>query len=116
MVDKVVKNVLHIAAQLFHGHPNARRWPSYEELPNTFIFRASLCMYLLALDWAARGGVGSTSAAKLRNDTVDMNFAAYATYFDGLLTADSKTARLHQEARIWLSALFDCKLPGGFSP
>jgi len=116
MVNKVVKNVMQIAAQLFQNHPNASRWPPYEQLPNTFIFRSSLCMYLLALDWGARGGVRHASPAKLRNDTIDMNFAAYATYFDGLLTADAKTERLHQEARIWLSALFDCALPGGLSP
>ena len=112
MVDKVVKNVLHIAAQVFHQHPNITRIPRYEELPNTFIFRCSLCMYLLALDWAARGGIRGASAEKLRNDTIDMSFAAYATYFDGLLTADTKTSRLHQKARIWLTGLFDCNLSG----
>lgn len=115
MVDKVVTNVMNIAASLFQTHPNARRWPHYDHLPNTFLFRSSLCIYLLALDWAARGGVQSASAAKLRNDTVDMNFVTFATYFDGLLTSDAKTARLHQEARIWLSSLFDCKLPGSLS-
>ena len=115
MVEKIVKNVMHIAAMLFQNHPNAGTLPHYKHLPNTFIFRSSLCMYLLALDWAVRGGVQNVSAAKLRNDTVDMNFVTFATYFDGLLTADAKTARLHREARIWLSALFGCQLPGGIS-
>lgn len=112
MVDKVVKNVMHVAGSLFANHPNINRWPSYAELPNTFIFRYSLCMYLLALDWAAMGGVENASSEKLRNDAIDMNFAAYGTYFDGLLTSDSKAARIHQEAGIWLSALFDCRIPG----
>jgi hypothetical protein len=33
-----------------------------------------------------------------------MNFAAYATYFDGLLSADAKIRRIHAEVRIWLMA------------
>lgn len=114
MVDNIVKNIMLIAAQIFRQHPNANKLPCYEELFNTFVFRFSLCMYLLALDWAAKGGVQTASLAKIRNDMVDMNFAAYATYFDGLLTGDLKTARLHRLARVWLAALFDCKLSGGF--
>lgn len=115
MVDRVVKHVMQVAIYLFRNHPSSIRWPQYGELVNTFIFRYSLCMYLLALDWGARGGIRNASAATLRNDMVDMNFAAYATYFDGLLTADKKTSRLHMEARIWLTALFACDLPSGLA-
>ncbi len=115
MVDNIVKHIMLIAVQIFRQHPNVNKRPCYEELFNTFVFRFSLCMYLLALDWAAKGGVQTASPDKVRNDMVDMNFAAYATYFDGLLTGDLKTARLHRLARVWLAALFDCKLPGGFA-
>lgn len=113
MIEKTVKNVLQIAAVAFREHPNAFVLPNVADLPNTFIFRAALCTYLLALEWGARGGAKEAGTAKLRNDFVDMNFAAYATYFDGLMTADEKLARIHREARVWLMALFDCELPGG---
>ena len=112
-VDKIVKNVMTIAAQLFGSHPNAGRFPSYMELRNTYIFRASLCTYLLVLDWISVGGADKATAKRLRNDFVDMHFAAYATYFDGLMSDDRKTAKLHAEARVWLMALFDCRLPSG---
>ena len=110
-VDKIVKNVLHIAHQAFHQHPDVNFLPKYDELGNTFIFRVALCTYLLVLDWGARGGARDAHPAKFRNDFVDMNFAAYATYFDGLMSADEKVRRLHGELRIWLTALFGCQLP-----
>jgi len=118
LVDKTVKNVLSIAATAFREHPDVRITPRYTELPNTYIFRVSLCTYLLALEWGARGGARDATPARLRNDFVDMSFAAYATYFDGLMTADAKVLRIHQEARVWLMALFGCDLPAGlgYSP
>ena len=113
LVNRTVQNVIRISGSLFASHPNVRNRPTFEELPNTFIFRAALCTYLLALEWGARGGVRDASPTKLRNDFVDMNFAAYSTYFDGLMSADAKVSRIHQEARIWLSALFGSHMHGG---
>ena len=113
-VDKTIKNVMRIAGQAFGEHPNVTSIPTCAELPNTYIFRVALCTYLLALEWGANGGARNVAPTKLRNDFVDMNFAAYATYFDGLLSADAKVQRIHVKARIWLMALFDCDLPGGF--
>lgn len=112
-VEKIVTNVLYIAGKAFHKHPNVHFVPKYDELGKTFIFRVALCTYLLVLDWGARGGARDANPAKFRNDFVDMNFAAYATYFDGLLSADAKVRRLHGEARVWLTALFGCQLPNG---
>ena len=113
MIDKTVRNVMEIAARAFRYHPNVHKTPSYSESPNTFIFRVALCTYLLALDWAVQGGAKEAAPAKHRNDFVDMTFAAYATYFDGLMTADTKVSRIHTKARVWLMALFDCSLPSG---
>jgi hypothetical protein len=112
-VDKIVRNVLYIAGKAFHEHPDVNFVLKYDQLGNTFIFRAALCTYLLALDWGARGGARDANPVKFRNDFVDMNFAAYATYFDGILSADAKVRRLHGEVRIWLTALFGCQLPSG---
>lgn len=113
MVDKTVKNILHVVGMTFRNHPNTRNIPTYAELPNTYIFRAALCTYLLALERGANGGAQDVAPAKLRNDFVDMNIAAYGTYFGGLMTTDARVRRIHKEARIWLMALFDCKLSGG---
>lgn len=117
-VDKIVKDVLGIVTQIFHQHSDVKFTPRYDELGNTFIFRVALCTYLLVLDWGARGGARDARPAKLRNDFVDMIFATYATYFDGLMSADAKVSRLHGELRIWLTALFGCQLPSdlGYGP
>jgi len=106
MFDKMVRHIIHVSGCLFGAHPAVRSFPSYAELPNTFLFRVSLCLYLLALDWGVRGGVKDVRSERLRNDVVDMNFVAFATYFDGLLTVDAKAKRIHDEARLWLQALF----------
>lgn len=113
-VDKTVRHVMELAGVLFQQHPNVREFPNVKELPNTFIFRASLCLYLLALDWSAHGGANDAKPGTLRNDIVDMNFAAFATYFDGLMSIDGKARRIHNEARVWLGSLFDAQLPSGW--
>jgi hypothetical protein len=55
-------------------------------------------MYLWALRWIAVGGAKSTKPEKIRNDMVDLFLAAYATFFDGLLTSDRKLAALYRDA------------------
>jgi hypothetical protein len=105
IIGKILEDVTAMTAETFANHPSVSRWPSAENLANAFIFRACLCGYLLALDWLSVGGIKGASPSKLRNDMVDVNFAAYATYFDGLLSADQKTMRIYEEARMWLLAL-----------
>ena len=107
---KTIGNVMLIAESLFAGHSNVNRIPAHE-IPNTYIFRATLSALLLALDWAARGGAQDANPATIRNDLVDASFSAYATYFDGLLTGDHKAARLHSETRVWLNEVCNCELP-----
>lgn len=110
MIKRLMENVLRIAVQLFDNHPNVRVWPDRKVVPNLFIFRASLCAYLLALDWISVGGAKDVKAARLRNDLVDVNFAAYATYFDGLLSSDNKVQRLHFLARVLLANAFGVQI------
>ena len=111
-IDKTVKSVLGIAAMTFGQHPMVIATPNYGELLNTFIFRNALCTYLLALDWAARGGIQDAKPESLQNDMVDMNFVSYATFFDGLLSNDGKSIRIHEQARRGLKNVFQCRLSG----
>lgn len=98
LFEKVMKNIMMLAAMMFADHPRITQLPSPSELPYTFIFRAALCAYLLALRWVSVGGAKNVKAERIRNDLVDVNFAAFATYFDGLLTADSKAAAIYRDA------------------
>lgn len=98
MIDKAILDIQILAATLMKNHPRVTRWPDEEELPNTFLFRFALCGYLLLLRWVSVGGARNVKLEKLRNDIVDIGFAAFATYFDGLLTADKKLNQVYEEA------------------
>ncbi len=108
MVDKIITDVMHITSIGVSSHPKVSRPPPFLELPNTFIFRSALCVYLFAIFRAAEGSAMFIKPEKLRNDMVDANFVAYATYFDGILTRDCMVHRVYQEAKLFLSAVFDC--------
>lgn len=103
--EKHTQAVLEIAAKLFRDHPKATQPPNAEELPYTFIFRVAVCGYLLFIRWAATGGQRKIRPEKLRNDMVDVNFAAFATYFDGLLTADKRLLETYKTASIFIQSL-----------
>lgn len=106
MRDRLVQNVLSLAEQLFKDHPSVAERPGRPELRNTFIFRYALCGYVSVLKRIADGGAGTTSPQRLRNDVVDMNFAAFATYFNGLLTTDKKAGDIYAEAEFLLREVF----------
>jgi hypothetical protein len=89
---------------LFANHPAVRRVPTAIELPNTYIFRSSLCHLLLVLKWAYSGGA-SPKPDRLRNDMVDTHFAAYSTYFDSLLSNDKTPILIARQARAHLPAI-----------
>jgi len=106
MVDILIKLAIDVSGEIFKTHPKAPRKITYEQLPNTFIFRNSLCCCLLALEWSAVGGAKEAKSHKIRNDMIDSHFATYATYFDGLLSSDAKALRLYNRTKWVLDAAF----------
>ena len=109
MIDKLIRNVLLLAAYMFRDHPRTTKRPDVAELPNMFIFRSALCAYLLSLQWISVGGAKKVKPDRIRNDMVDVNFAAYATYFDGLLSADNKLMEIYLKAVSLLDMIFTTK-------
>jgi hypothetical protein len=80
--------------------------PRGPEVRNTFIFRYALCGYVSILKRIENGGAGKTKSEKSRNDVIDVNFAAFATYFDGLLTSDKRAGETYAEAALLLREVF----------
>lgn len=111
LIDKLVLTVLEMAALIFGRSPFVRRKPTYPELPNTFIFRVTLAIYLLGITRYSNGGFSDLSANKLRNDFVDMMLVAYGTFFDGLMSSDKNVERMFKEVSLLLSVLFDAEVP-----
>lgn len=106
MNDRLVRNVLLLAAELFKKHPSVTQWPTGPEVRNAFIFRYALCGYVSILKRIEDGGAGKTKLEKLRNDVIDVNFAAFGTYFDGLITSDKRAREIYAEAEFLLREAF----------
>lgn len=104
LVGKVLR-FIDLAQNLYSRHPRATFVPSIAELPNTFLFRMALCAFVWMLDWIELGGYRGAKTAKLRNDLVDVNFATFATYFDGLMSEDDKPRRIYRRAALILDAI-----------
>lgn len=107
LANRVVRDILMIAALLIKAHPDTTLVPTARELRNTYIFRFSLCGYLLTLDWLERGGPYKVKQERLRNDFIDMSYAAYATFFDGIISRDKKLNRVYQMALYFLKTVFE---------
>jgi hypothetical protein len=103
MLAKLASQVVLMAAHGFATHPISKL-PRAEELSNTFLYRYALCSCLLSLRWASHGGAETATSGKLRNDLVDLNFASFATFFDGLLSDDVKAIDIYEAAKKHLTS------------
>jgi len=105
MVIKSMDFVTAVAIRLMQHHPHGVRTPTYGELPNMFIFRASLCHFIGFLRWLREGGQADTKPGKVRNDLVDTILATYATYFNGIFSHDKRLRNLFGEANFLLGLI-----------
>ena len=106
LLEKMARQIMELAALLMSDHPAVTSFPPPQEAPDRFIFRVATAGLVLATRWIAVGGAHLAKPVKLRNDQVDINFAAFATYYDGLFTADKRLASIHGETKLWLDHVF----------
>jgi hypothetical protein len=106
MRDKLIQYILALTAEFANHHPNALKIKRGPQVRNTFIFRFALCGYVSILRRIEEGGVGNVKVEKLRNDVIDINFAAFATYFDGFLTDDKRAYSIYEHAAFLLQEIF----------
>jgi hypothetical protein len=104
LVDKMGTTILWFAATAFRDF-NCQNLPTPGELLDTLVFRVAICFHVWHLQWIE--GAPMTNAARIRNDMVDVNFAAYATLFDGFLSADKRAKTIYAEALNVLRLLCD---------
>lgn len=69
------------------------------EAMGLFAFRYSLCMLLYYIEWVRIGRTTGKRLARRVNDVVDMQVAAMATYFNGVLSADVMLHAVSNAAR-----------------
>lgn len=68
---------------------------SEEEISRTYLFRFGLGLIMYLLWWIRGGSQTVIRIDRASNDFIDLSFAVYATYFDGLLTRDDKALWAH---------------------
>jgi len=103
---RIVQGILRLAGSLFQGHPDLTQIPQALHLPNSYILRLAISTYLLALRWISSSGYENAQKQKLRNDCTDMHYVAYATFYDGLLTNDTKMKEIYKETSFLLKNVF----------
>ena len=83
---------------LRNQEPGRRAPMRFSKAMAMFAGRYSLCMLLFYLEWV-RTGRSQKRLDRRVNDIVDMQTAAVATYFNGVLSADATLQRVSQAAR-----------------
>jgi hypothetical protein len=106
MREKLINFILKLTTESAKQHTSALKIGRGPQIRNTFIFRFALCGYISILKRVEDGGVGNVKAEKLRNDVIDVNFATFATYFDGLLTDDKRANSIYEHATFLLQEVF----------
>ena len=66
------------------------------------MFRWAVATYLLMIKWISDGGYQSVKIEKIHNDAIDMTYAAYGTYYDGVLTKDGKLQEIALQTRTFI--------------
>ena len=99
LIDRIVKDILQLTVLLITTHPDNLSLPDWPSVNKHYVFRYSICGYLLRLKWLSDGGIEQYPVEKMRNDLVDVTYAAHATYFDGLLSDDGKVNEIYIQAK-----------------
>jgi len=106
LIHKATKFMTELTILTIKGHPNPP--PPFRnpvEMWNSFHFHHAVCAFFWSLDWISKGTSNNVRADRIRNDLVDVIFATYATYFDGLMSQDAKVLRIYREAAFVLKAI-----------
>ncbi|TCU61268.1 hypothetical protein EDF58_101582 [Novosphingobium sp. PhB57] len=104
MSMKFLDLVMELTINSFNAHPDQPRQPRGKHWPNHFLYRHTLT-YLVYMTRLAQRGAVTRKANSARNDAVDVIFATFATYFDGLMTADQEASAVHHISRALLTQI-----------
>lgn len=97
MIEKIIDFIDELAIDVIQQSASDNRLRSAKEFGNKFIFRTCVCSKIYYLRWVRTGQQKTKKATKIHNDLVDLNFATYATYFDGILTNDRELHEIYHE-------------------
>lgn len=105
IIKKSMMLIMLIAKEGYKDHPKVIKIPTREEFLNTYISRFAVCIFLYVVKCIANGKSGNLSPKVICNDMVDITFATYGTFFDGLITQDKNLNELYIEAKTLIKLL-----------
>lgn len=105
MRAKILGGASQICDALFQAYPAKIRRPTVNSRVNTFFYRYSLATLLYFLRWVRTGSQQSKRHDRVRNDFIDLTFATFGTYFNGLMSGDERARETHLELRNVLTML-----------
>jgi hypothetical protein len=106
IVEKIIDGIFQFARSFYGLRQDGKELPDYEGIKTTYQFRCATCFFLLALRRISEGHSALTKTDKILNDMIDTSYAAFATYFDGLLTNDKKLEELYRQANFFVNHVF----------
>ncbi|MCF1464046.1 hypothetical protein FS827_22335 [Agrobacterium vitis] len=97
--EEMVLTIFGVALQIWEtlaGHYEIE-WEGLDEtvVCQAYLFRYALGIVINLLWWIRGGSQAVVRMDRMSNDLIDLGFAVYATYFDGLFTRDEKAAWVH---------------------
>lgn len=102
---RVAIGIRELALNLFDRVPDVATPTTREDFVKSLVFRVAAAVYFLVMRWGADGGVETAAAGTLLNDRIDSIHVAYATYFDGILSADEKLNDLYRQTSWFLQGI-----------
>jgi hypothetical protein len=102
LVRKLFDIADYLALRFYKAHPLRPKAPSRRSRYDAFNYRYAMASLIYFLSWVKDGGQMEKAAAKLRNDMIDISFATYGTYFNGVMTEDKRVRALQLELRVVL--------------
>ena len=108
---RLLRSIEYLARRFFRDDKLVLPIPEEPGLASRcYVFRLAIAMRLLALWWADHGGIENAKEETIRNDLVDITYAAAATYWDGFETLDRKAADIYSETAYLANGFFPrCK-------
>ncbi len=102
LISKFFDIADYLALRFYKAHPQRPRPPSRRSRYDAFLYRYAMAGLIYFLSWVKDGSQMKKAADKLRNDMVDISFATYGTYFNGVMTEDKRVRALQLELRVVL--------------
>ena len=95
----IIERIAVIASSIAEGYRQSLGIKSSgstnKDATSDFLFRVGVAITSSFLEWVRTGSQKSVNPKKLRNDRIDAMLSVYGTYFNGLMTVDSKLSTTH---------------------